>query len=243
VRLEGKVVLVTGAGRRVGRAIAEYLASDGARVAVHYHASAADATELVATIARGDSSRAEGFAADLRDARAAEELPARVLARMGRLDVLVNSAAVMLRQPFGEVTAEQWDEVMSINLRSAFFVSQGAAPALRAARGKILNISDLAALEPWPSYLPHSISKAGIEMLTRGLARILAPDVTVNAIAPGPVMLPEGWSKEATEETIRTTPVGRLGTPADVAAAVRFLLDADYTTGTTLVVDGGRMTR
>ena len=241
--LREKVVLVTGAGRRVGRAIAEHLAGEGARIAVHYHASAAGATDLVASLARADPSRAQAFAADLRDAKAAQELPGRVIARMGGLDVLINSAAVMLRQPFGQVTPAQWDEVLNLNLRGAFFVSQGAAPALRAARGKIVNISDVAALEPWPAYLTHSISKAGVEMLTRGLARLLAPEVTVNAIAPGPVLLPEGWSREATEETIRNTPVGRLGRPEDVAAAVRFLLDAHYATGTTLVVDGGRTIR
>src|SRR5204863_5564599 len=110
---------------------------------------------------------------------------------MRRLDGLLSYEAVRLRQPVGHVTPEQWDDVLDLNLRSAFFVSQGPAPALRAARGNIVNISDLAALEPWLSYLPHSISKAGIDMLTKGLARILAPEVTVNAVAPGPVLLPE----------------------------------------------------
>jgi pteridine reductase len=235
--LRGKVVLVTGAARRVGRAIAEALAQDGARVAIHFSASADDAA-IVRQMTGG-----ELFQADLRDAAAAEALPARVLSRMGRLDVLVNSAAVMLRQPLGEVSPSAWDDVLNLNLRAGFFVAQGAAGALRTARGKIVNISDVAGLTPWPAYLPHSISKAGVEMLTRGLARILAPEVTVNAVAPGPVLLPDSWSEDAARRTVEATPLGRLGTPADVIAAVRFLLDADYVTGTTLVVDGGQMMR
>jgi pteridine reductase len=237
--LAGRVALVTGAGRRVGRAIAARLARDGAQLAIHYHASRAGAEELL----RESGGRGATFAADLTSAQAAEALPAEVVKRLGRLDILINSAAVMLRQPFGSVTPEQWDAVMQLNLRAYFFVAQGAAPALRAANGKIVNISDVGGLEPWPDYLPHSVSKAGVEMLTRGLARVLAPAVTVNAVAPGPVLLPESWSAEATRRTVETTPVGRLGTPDDVAEAVRFLLDADYMTGTTLVTDGGRFIR
>ena len=235
--LRNKVVLVTGAGRRVGRAIAERLARDGARMAIHYHSSGREAEEVVRVTA------GHGFPADLTDPAAASDLPARVIRHFGSLDVLVNSAAIMVRQPFGSITREGWDQVVNLNLRAAFFVSQAAAAALRKARGKIVNISDTAAHDPWPGYLPHSISKAGIEMLTKGLARVLAPDVTVNAIAPGPVLLPEGWSEAATQRTIESTPLGRLGTPEDVSEAVRFLLDADYMTGTTLVVDGGQLCR
>lgn len=241
--LTGRVVLVTGAARRVGRAIARALARDGAQVAIHYHRSTRDAEEAVREIGAAGPKRAEGFPADLRDARAAQALPGRVVERMGRLDVLVNSAAVMLPQPFGEVSPEAWDEVLNLNLRAYFFTAQGAAQALRASRGRIVNISDVAAFEAWPGYLPHCISKAGVEMLTRGLAQVLAPDVTVNAVAPGPVLLPEGWSGSAVQRTVETTPLGRLGSPEDVAGAVRFLLDADYMTGATVVVDGGRLIR
>lgn len=237
------MVLVTGGGRRLGRAIAEGLAFDGARLAIHYHASSQGAEDLASSLNAGGPIRAQVFRADLTDAGEAARLPARVLEAMGRLDVLINSAAVMLKQPFGSITPEMWDQVLNLNLRAGFFLAQGAAPALRAARGRIVNISDVAAFEPWSSYLPHSISKAGIEMLTRGLARLFAPEVTVNAVAPGPVLLPDDWGSEDADRTARMTPLGRLGSPADVVAAVRFVLQADFATGSTVVVDGGKLIR
>ena len=234
--LGGKVALVTGGGRRVGRAIVEALADRGAGVAIHYNSSRSVAEELADRL-----DGAATFQADLRDALAAEELPQRVTAQLGRLDIVVNSASVMIRQELGSVTPDDWDHVHDINLRAYFFVSQGAANALRAARGTILNISDLSAMEAWPAYIPHSSSKAGVDALTKGLARALAPDVRVNAIAPGAVLLPDDWGQKEADEIIRTTPLRRLGSPADVVRAVEYLIDADYTTGTTLVVDGGRL--
>lgn len=241
--LSGKVALVTGGARRVGRAISEALAADGARVAIHYHASEREARELAEELQARGCPTAEIFPADLRDPIQAEQLPHQVVSRLGRLDFLINSAAVMLRQPFGSVTAEMWDSVLDLNLRAYFLVSQAAAAALRQARGKIVNISDVAAYEPWPAYLPHSISKAGVEMLTRGLARVLAPEVTVNAVAPGPVLPAEGTSDAERERLLRTIPLGRLGDPGDVADAVRFFLASDFVTGATLIVDGGQMVR
>ena len=149
----------------------------------------------------------------------------------------------MVRQPVETVTAESWDATLDLNLRAAFFVSQGALPHLRRAKGKIVNLADVAGFEPWPAYVPHCVSKAGVVMLTKALARALAPDVTVNAVAPGPVLLPEAWDP-ATRDHIRdTTPLGRLGKPEDVVAAVQFLLESDFVTGTVLVVDGGRLIR
>ncbi len=234
--LGGKVALVTGGGRRVGRAIVEALAGRGAGVAIHYNSSSSAAEEL--------GTRLDGaatFQADLRDAMAAEELPRRVVAALGRLDIVVNSASVMIRQELGSVTPDDWDQVHDLNLRAYFFVAQGAADALKAARGTIINISDLSAIEAWPAYIPHSSSKAGVDAITKGLARALAPDVRVNAIAPGAVLLPDDWRQKEADEIIRTTPLRRLGSPADVVRAVEYLIDADYTTGTTLVVDGGRL--
>ena len=242
MQLKGRVALVTGAGRRVGQAIAIALGEKGMRVAVHYHGSAAGADETVASIkAKGGDART--FRADLGRTETHAKLVAEVKAAFGTLDVLVNSAAIMLRTPFGEVTAEQWDSIMALNIRAPFFLSQAAAPALRAAKGAIVNIADLAAFETWPAYVPHGISKSGVVQLTRSLARVLAPDVRANAVAPGTVLLPEDWSTQADERLRQTTPLGRTGSPADVSAAVIFLLESDYITGETLIVDGGRHIR
>ncbi|MGE5231081.1 MAG: SDR family oxidoreductase [Deltaproteobacteria bacterium] len=243
MELAGRVALVTGAGRRLGRALAAALAGRGMTLALHHHASGEGARALRDQI-RAAGGRAECFAADLADAQAAHDLPGRVVATFGRLDVLVNSAAVMRRLRFEETTPEQWDGILDLNLRAAFFCTQGAAAALREARGKVVNLADLAGLEPWAAYAAHSISKAGVVMLTKVLALSLAPDVTVNAVAPGAVLVPEDYDEAARSWLARSTPLGRLGAPADAAGAVLYLLEsADYVTGTTLVVDGGRLIR
>ncbi|HVX38014.1 MAG TPA: SDR family oxidoreductase [Gemmatimonadaceae bacterium] len=242
MELRGRTALVTGAGHRVGRAIAEALAARGMRVAVHYNASQAGAHETVARIADAGGT-AEPFRASLTHAEAAPRLVADVVARFGALDVLVNSAAVMLRTPFGEITPEQWDEIMALNLRAPLFLAQAAAPHLRRAGGVIVNIADLAAFETWPAYVPHGISKAGIVHMTRSLARVLAPDVRVAGIAPGTVLLPEDWSDADAARLRDTTPLGREGTPRDVTRTVEFILDSDYLTGETIIVDGGRHVR
>jgi pteridine reductase len=244
VKLQGRAALVTGAGRRLGQAIAVGLARAGCDVAVHYH-GAADGAAATARDIRAVSKerRAELLRADLSDAVAARGLADQVVKALGRLDIVVNSAAIMVRQPVETVTPESWDATLDLNLRAAFFVSQGAIPHLRAAKGKIVNLADVAGFEPWPAYVPHCVSKAGVVMLTKALARALAPDITVNAVAPGPVLLPEAWDA-ATRDHIRdTTPLGRLGEPADIVAAIRFLLESDFVTGTVLVVDGGRLIR
>ena len=243
MRLEGAGALVTGAGRRVGQAIAIGLARAGCDVAVHYHGSASGAEQTARAI-RGAGRRAELLQADLSDPLAARGLADQAARVLKRLDVLVNSAAIMVRQPVEEITPESWDATLDLNLRATFFVSQGAIPHLRRAKGKIVNIADLAGLEPWPAYVPHCVSKAGVVMLTKALARALAPDIAVNAVAPGAVLLPEDWDEQSREQIRETTPLNRLGTPADVVAAVRFLLaDTDFATGTVLVVDGGRLIR
>jgi pteridine reductase len=243
MELRGRVALVTGAGRRLGRALAEALGQRGMTLGIHHHASSAGATDLRdAIVAAGG--RAACFAADLADPAAAAELPRRVAAEFGRLDVLVNSAAVMHRRAFEETTPAQWDEVLDLNLRSVFFCTQGAAPALRAAHGKVVNLADLSGLEPWPGFAAHSISKAGVVMLTKVLARALAPEVTVNAIAPGAVLVPESYDVEERDRLARTTPLGRLGSPSDATAALLYLLEGgDFVTGEVIVVDGGRLLR
>ena len=233
---------MTGAGHRVGQAIAVALGARGMRVAVHYNAHAEGARETLRSIERAGGSGAL-FAADFTDPMAAERVIADVVGTFGGLDVLVNSAAVMVRTPFGQITPEQWDAVMALNLRAPFMLAQAAAPHLRAARGAIVNIADLAAFETWPAYVPHGLSKAGVVYMTRALARVLAPEVRVAGIAPGTVLLPENWSEADEERLRRTTPLQRSGSPNDVSSTVLFILESDYLTGETIIVDGGRHVR
>jgi pteridine reductase len=243
MQLSGKVALVTGGGRRLGRAMAEALASRGMALAIHHHSSGQGAEELKASILERGG-RAACFAADLSDPEAARSLAGRVVAEFGRLDVLVNSAAVMHRLRFEETTPQAYDTILDLNLRSVFFCTQGAASALRAARGKVVNMADLAGLEPWPGFAAHSVSKAAVVMLTKVLARALAPEVTVNAIAPGAVLVPESYDQAERERLARATPLGRLGSPGDAVAALLYLLEGgDFVTGEVLVVDGGRLLR
>jgi len=242
VDLRGRAALVTGAGQRVGRAIALALAARGMKVAVHYHGSEAGARETAELAARAGG---DGWTvrADLRRAEEAERVVRDAAAHFGTLDALVNSAAVMVRTPVAEVTPAQWDDMMAINLRAPFFCARAAAAVMGARGGAIVNIADLAGLEAWPQYVPHGISKAGVIQMTRALARALAPHIRVNAVAPGAVLLPPDWTDADAARLASTTPLGRIGTPGDVAQAVCFLLEADYVTGDTLIVDGGRHIR
>ena len=239
---DDRVALVTGAGRRVGRAIAIALAARGMRVVVHYNGSADGANETVAAIVAAGGT-ADAQRADLGSVAEAEALVDAVLARHDTLALLVNSAAIMRRTPVGETTVAEWDAMYALNVRAPYFLAQRAAPALRAARGAIVNIADLAAFETWPAYVPHAMTKAAVVQMTRGLAHALAPEVRVNAIAPGVVLLPEGWSESDADRLRATTPLRRIGTPEDVAQAVLYLLDAEYVTGETIRVDGGRHVR
>jgi pteridine reductase len=242
MKIDGSVVLVTGAGVRVGREIAIALAECKARVAVHYNSSSKEAEETLAAI-RAAGSDGELFQADLGDPASPDKLIGQVVGHFGTIDVLVNSAAVMQRTPLGEVTPAEWDAMFALNLRAPFFLSQAAAAAMGDHGGAIVNISDLAAFETWPAFIPHGISKAGVVQMTRSLARALAPRIRVNAVAPGAVLLPDGWDQESEDHIVSTTPLQRLGSPKDVAEAVIYLIQADYVTGTTLIVDGGRHIR
>ena len=242
MELRGRVALVTGAGHRVGRAIALALGRKGMRVAVHYNAAQQQAAETVRELELAGA-RAASFAADLTKPDAPEALVDAVVERFDGIDVLVNSAAVMNRTPFGSITPAQWDEIIELNLRAPFFLTQAAAPHLRRAKGVVINVADLAAFETWPGYLPHGISKAGVVHMTRSLANVLAPDVRVAAIAPGTVLLPENWNERGAEHLRETTPLQRHGSPSDVTATLLFLLEEDFITGETIIVDGGRHIR
>lgn len=238
---EREVALVTGAGHRVGRAFAVALGERGYDVAVHYHSAEGPAQDTVKLIVNAGS-KAETFSADLAAPTGPASLVTTVLARMKRIDVVINSAAVMLRTPVDEVTVEQWDSIFALNLRAPFFVAQEAARVM-ADGGVIINIADLAAYETWPAYVPHAISKAGVVKMTESLARVYGPRLRVNAIAPGAILLPDDWDDEQAKRFASTTPLRRIGSPDDAVAAMLYLLDAKYVTGETIVVDGGRRIR
>lgn len=242
--LAGRRALVTGAAVRVGRRLALELADMGLAVAVH-HRSSADEAEATAADCRARGVDAVVVQADLATAAACArcvEDAARALG--GGLDVLVNSAANFVSAPFAETTEEQVDLALAVNLKAPFFLSQAVAPGMRARGfGRIVNMTDVAGLEPWPRFTAHSVAKAGVVMLTESLAQALAPEVTVNAIAPGTVLMPDGSSEDAVRRAREKSVLDRIGSPDDVAGALRYLLEADYVTGHTLVVDGGRLVR
>jgi pteridine reductase len=242
MNINGRVALVTGGAHRVGRALSAALASAGMRVAIDYNASEAEAKLLVSELkAAGHECRA--YQCDLTKPESPASLIEQVTRDFGGLDVLVNSAAVMRRTPADEVTVQQWDAIFALNLRAPFFLSQAAHPWLRKAKGCIVNLADLAAFETWPDYIPHGISKAGIVQMTRAMARVFAPEVRVNAIAPGAVLLPDNWTDDTRAHFAKTTPLQRIGSPQDVVSAMLYLVAADYVTGDTLLVDGGRHVR
>lgn len=235
------VALVTGAAHRVGRALAIGLAREGHDIALHYHSSASKVDDAIAGI-EGAGAEATLFQADLTQPNAPAQLVKDVVGECGRLDVVLNSAAVMIRMPFGEISADAWDSVLNLNLRAPFLIAQEAARHLPDG-GSIINIADLAAFETWPAYVPHGVSKSGVVYLTRALARVLAPRIRVNAIAPGTVLLPEDFDPSAAAHLTTTTPLKRDGSPDDVVQAMRYLLRATYVTGETIIVDGGRHVR
>jgi len=242
VEITGRIALVTGGAHRVGRALSTALAEAGMRVAINYNSASAEADALVRDLlARGHECRA--YRSDLTHPDAPSSLIADVTRDLGGLDVLVNSAAVMRRTPVDDVSVTEWDDIFALNLRAPFFLSQAARPWLRKVNGCIVNLADLAAFETWPEYIPHGISKAGIVQMTRAMARAYAPEVRVNAIAPGAVLLPDDWSDATRAHFASTTPLRRIGSPTDVVEALLYLLRADYVSGDTLMVDGGRHVR
>lgn len=239
MELQGAKVLVTGGAQRLGRAIATELARRGAHVMIHYHSSADEAGNVVKELAAlaGEADSVQG---DLAVVAEAERVADAALKRWGGLDLLVNNSGIWGKTPLGSVTAERWDELIATNVRGAFFVSQRAAPALRESRGAIVNIADVGALRPWRNYTPYLVSKGAVVTLTEALAKDLAPDVRVNAVAPGPVLLPESSTEEDVKKAARSTLLGRVGSAEDIARAVAFLASADYITGVILPVDGGQ---
>lgn len=232
-----KVALVTGSAHRVGKVIALALAERGMHVMVHYHQSQAEAAKTVEEI-NNLGVEADAVQADLGDPAAIERLFDNLKSRFGRLDVLVNSASAFQAKAVLDITVEDWDHTMNVNLRAPFLCSQQAARLMRPG-GVIINIADVIGQTPWVRFPHHSVSKAGLIMLTKVLAQALAPDIRVNAVVPGPVLKPESMPPERWEQLGAELPLSRTGRPENVAQAVLALIDNDFTAGTIFNVDGG----
>jgi pteridine reductase len=240
--LQGKVVLVTGAARRIGAAIVTRLHENGADLAIHYRSSSQDADSLAARLDKKRSGSVATFQADLLDIEQIPPLVASVLAWRGRLDALVNNASTFYPTPVGSITEAHWQDLMGSNLKAPLFLSQAAAPELQARHGAIVNIVDIHSQRPLRNHAVYGPAKAGLAMLTRSLAKDLAPEIRVNGVSPGAILWPEdGMSDAAQQSILRQVPLQRPGEPDDIAACVLYLLcDADYVTGQIIAVDGGR---
>jgi len=240
MELEGKVALVTGAAKRLGRSLALALAERGAEVAAHYHASEREAHELLALLKRAGG-KPIAVPGDISRAADVERIVEAAMQAFGRIEILVNSAAIFYRTPFATLTEADWDRVLGVNLKGPFLLCRRVGEImLRQGRGKILNLADIGGMKVWAEYLPYSVSKAGLIALTQGLAKALAPAVQVNAIAPGTVLLPEDTPPEERDRAIRRIPLARLGSPEDIVRAALYLLESDFVTGEVLSVDGGQ---
>jgi pteridine reductase len=240
--LDGRWALVTGAGKRIGATIARWLHDAGANVAVHYFKSADAAEAVAAELDRVRPGSAFAVRGDLRSIEALRGIVRDVTARTGRLDVLVNNASSFYPTPLESITDEEWHDLMDSNLKAPLFLAQAALPHLKQARGVIINIVDIHAQRPLRNYLIYGPAKAGLAMLTRSLAKDLAPEVRVNGVAPGAILWPESGMPEKTrQQIVREIPLKRTGEPEDIASAVLYLVrDATYVTGQILAVDGGR---
>jgi NAD(P)-dependent dehydrogenase (short-subunit alcohol dehydrogenase family) len=240
VEIKGRVAIVTGAAKRVGRVIALTLAEKGAHVAITYRTESGPWRETLAEI---QSHGIEGLAVHM-DVRQPEQIESgmqEIIDHFGRVDILVNNASVLLSAPFLEITRAQWDEALEVNLTGPFLCSQAVAPTMcRQQSGLVVNITDLSAFQAWPRYAHHAASKAGLVTLTQVMAAELAPHVRVNGIAPGMVLLPDGAGEQQRRRAIENSLLKKVGTPKDVARTVVFLAEMDFITGTIFTVDGGQ---
>ncbi len=240
--LDGKVALITGSARRLGAAMARRLHGAGAQVAIHYRSSSTVADALAGTLNAQRPGSAVAVRADLLDLARLPGLVESVAQAFGRLDILINNASTFYPTPVGEITPAQFDDLIGTNLRAPLFLAQAAANQLRLREGLIINMVDIHASRPLKRHPVYCSAKAGLVMLTRSLARELAPQVRVNGIAPGPVLWPEGdLDPELKKSIIDRTALKRMGSPEDVArAALYFAAEAPFVTGQILAVDGGR---
>ena len=240
--LVGKVVLVTGAARRIGAAIVTRLHENGARVAIHYRDSANEARNLAIRLNEQRADSAGAFQADLLDPEQDSRLISAVTNWAGRLDCLVNNASSFYPTPVGSITEDHWEDLIGSNLKAPLFLSQAAVPQLQKHTGVIINIVDIHAQRPLRNHAVYGPAKAGLAMLTRSLAKDLAPHIRVNGVSPGAILWPEDGMSDAARQTIlRQVPLQRPGHPDDIAGCVLYLLrDATYVTGQIIAVDGGR---
>jgi NAD(P)-dependent dehydrogenase (short-subunit alcohol dehydrogenase family) len=236
-KLSRQVALITGAAKRIGRSIALRLAADGADVVVNYATSKVEADAVVGEI-RAMGRRAIAVRADVSKRAEVQQLFAAAQAEFGRLDILVNNAGMFFAAKFEDLTDDQWDRIMDANLKSQFLCAQAAAPIMkRQGRGRIINLSSLGGILPWPAYTHYCVSKAAAIMLTKCLARALGPEILVNSVAPGTIQFP---GEAPDEDYIQRVPLHRTGTGEDIAEAVAYLATSDFVTGQVIAVDGGR---
>jgi pteridine reductase len=240
--LEGKCALITGAGRRIGAAITQRLHLAGANVAIHYRGSADEARTLADALNDQRAGSATVIQADLTEAGAANRVVRNVIEWHGAVDILVNNASTFYATPLGTITEAHWEELIGSNLKAPLFLSQAAQQTLQDRKGCIVNIVDIHSQRPLRHHTVYGSAKAGLAMLTRSLAKDLAPHVRVNGISPGAIMWPEnGMTESAQQEIVAQIPLGRPGIPQDIADGVLFLVrDANYITGQILAIDGGR---
>jgi pteridine reductase len=242
VQAGGKIALVTGAARRVGKAIALALADRGAHIVITYNTSG---DEALATLGEIEARGVQGLALQANITRRGDvdAVVRQVLERFGRIDILVNNASNYYKTPFETLSEEQWDDLLGTNLKGTFLVSKRVGDEmLKTGAGKIINLADWAGFRPYKDYLPYCVAKAGVIALTTALAKTLAPQIQVNAVAPGPVLLPEDFSDSLRQAVVRATPLKRIGAPSDIAQTVVFLVEgSDFITGAIIPVDGGRL--
>lgn len=241
MRLDHRTVFITGGAKRIGSHLARALAQRGANLVINYRYSNADAQAVVRELQKIGVD-AVAVPGDVSNAADVQRMTASALERFGRIDVLINNAAVYFKTPFAHLTESEWDLTMDINLKGSFLCAKAVAEHMRGrGEGKIINFADWAGMRPYPEYLPYCVSKAGVIALTQALAQELAPAVQVNCIAPGPILLPEEMEEDERERVVRATPLKRIGSPEDIVQTVLFLIEGtDFATGGTYLVDGGR---
>lgn len=240
MNLTGKTVLVTGGALRIGRAIVLAFARRGANVLVHYHNSKKEAEDLVREIRRLGV-EGQGFAANLSKLVEINRMTEQILKKRVGVDILINNASTFYPTPFGRTLEGEWQDILDVNLKAPYFLSQALAPSMKKkGEGRIINISDISASKPYRDCLPYSLSKSALITLTEGLAKTLAPEILVTAICPGPILAPPGYSAAQKRAIANKTLVGHWGRPEDVAGMVICLAESDFMTGECLRVDGGQ---